>query len=262
MSRGRLIVIAFVLAAAPVLAAGPSRLALSPSDDLDAIVQKLEPAALAGHVPDVLDVRLACLRLLAASPAPSRVPLIRYTIAYAAWRVAFSPAINPKDVSTLLDDAVVQLNTAIALDPKFAEGFGLLSAIDGAKIALAPELGMSLGPESSAILGKASSLEPANPRVLVFRAQGLFSTPPEFGGSVKDAEAGLRRALQAFEQEPASKPWPNWGRFDAHAWLGRTLASRRDNAGARAEYEKALAIAPDSAWVKLTLLPQVKGPAW
>jgi tetratricopeptide (TPR) repeat protein len=112
------------------------------------------------------------------------------------------------------------------------------------------------------VLGKALGIEPNNPRLLVFRGQSLLNTPPEYGGSIKDAEAALRRALEAFDAEAAAKPWPNWGRFDAHAWLGQALAARHDNAGARAEYAKALTIAPDSAWVKYSLLPQVKGQAW
>ena len=168
------------------------------------------------------------------------MPLIRYTIAYAAWRVAFSPSVSAKDQTTLLEDAGVQLQDAIKGDARFAEAMGLLSAVDGAKIAHTPELGMTLGPESSAILSRGLGLEPNNPRLLVLRGQGLYNTPPEYGGSIKDAEAALRHALQVFEQEPATKPWPNWGRFDAHAWLGQALASRNDNAGARAEYEKAL----------------------
>jgi cytochrome c-type biogenesis protein CcmH/NrfG len=40
--------------------------------------------------------------------------------------------------------------------------------------------------------------------------------------------------------------------------LGQTLADRRDNAGARAAYDAALKIAPNSAYVKLVLLPSVK----
>ena len=262
MSRRLSLLITLALAVTPMLAAPIARPSASTADDLDAIVQKLEPAAVADRVMDILDARLACLRLLSGSPSPDRVPLIRYTIAYAAWRVAFSPAVSPKDQTMLLDDAAVQLEEAIKNKARFAEAMGLLGAVDGAKIAHAPELGMTLGPESSAILSRALGLEPGNPRLLVFKGEALFHTPPEYGGSIKDAETALRHALQLFDQEPATKAWPNWGRFDAHAWLGQALASRNDKAGARAEYEKALAIAPDSAWVKYSLLPQVKGSEW
>lgn len=261
MNRRLLSIAVFALGAAGVVAAAPANMPQA-ADDFDAIVQKLEPAAVDGRVMDILDARLACLRLLSTSPALGNAPLIRYTVAYAAWRVAFSPSVSPKDQTMLLDDAAVQLQEATKADGRFAEAMGLLSAVDGAKIAHAPELGMTLGPESSLVLSHALGIEPNNPRLLVFKGQALFNTPPEYGGNIKDAEAALRHALQAFDQEPATKTWPNWGRFDAHAWLGQALASRNDKAGARAEYEKALAIAPDSAWVKYSLLPQVKGSAW
>ena len=56
-------------------------------------------------------------------------------------------------------------------------------------------------------------------------------------------------------REPAGRPWPNWGRFDAHAWLGQALGARGDKAAARAEYDAALAIWPGSHWVKNVLIP-------
>ena len=76
-----------------------------------------------------------------------------------------------------------------------------------------------------------------------------------FGGSEKDAEDLLRKAIARFGTEPENKPFPNWGRFDAHAWLGQVLAKRGDKQGARAEYARALEIAPQSGWVKYVLLP-------
>ena len=85
-----------------------------------------------------------------------------------------------------------------------------------------------------------------------------LQTPAGFGGSREKAERLLRRSLEEFSREPVTKTWPNWGRFDAHAWLGQALARRGDKPGARAEYEKALAIAPESAWVRFSLLPGVK----
>ena len=216
MSRRLSFLVAFALAVAPLFAVAPPNVPTHGADDLDAIAQKLEPAAVAGRVMEILDARLACLRLLSATPPPDRVPMIRYTIAYAAWRAGFSPTLSAKDQTMLLDDAAVQLQEALKANARFAEAMGLLGAVDGAKIAHTPELGMTLGPESSAILGQALGLEPNNPRLLVMRGEALFNTPPEYGGSIKDAEAALRRALQAFDQEPATKPWPNWEIGRAH----------------------------------------------
>jgi tetratricopeptide (TPR) repeat protein len=108
------------------------------------------------------------------------------------------------------------------------------------------------------MLDRAVRLGPANPRALLISGQSALNTPPEYGGSAARAEGLFRAALKGFDAQPANAPWQNWGRFDAHAWLGQALAARGDKAGARAEYEKALAIAPDSGWVRFSLLPAVK----
>jgi Flp pilus assembly protein TadD len=94
------------------------------------------------------------------------------------------------------------------------------------------------------------SIDGANPRFLMMQATSLLHTPAEYGGDPKQAEAVFRQALKAFDKEPTGKPWPNWGRFDTHVWLGQALAGRGDAEGARAEYKAALALAPDSSRVK------------
>src|SRR5262249_9505791 len=100
------------------------------------------------------------------------------------------------------------------------------------------------------------SLEPDNPRLLIIQGSGLFRRPVEYGGDPARAEALFQRAVKAVE---SSKPaaWPDWGRFHAHVCLGHALARPRDAAGARGEYDKALAIARASSWVKDVLIPAV-----
>jgi tetratricopeptide (TPR) repeat protein len=244
-----------VVAALPLLAR--AAVVSGQADDWTSLTSTLEKAALAGTMPVVKDQRVAALRELAKAPTGGRAPLIRYTIAYADWRMAFAPTIPAQEQSDFVADGVEHLGAAIAAQPDFADAMGLLAALEGAQIAKNPDLGMTLGPEFSALLGRALRLEPANPRLLVIQGQSLFHTPVEYGGSPKEAEVCFRRALDAFAKEPASRTWPNWGRFDAHAWLGQMLAARGDKAGARSEYAAALEIAPDSRWVRDTLLPQV-----
>jgi hypothetical protein len=86
---------------------------------------------------------------------------------------------------------------------------------------------------------------------------GLFHTPEEYGGGAAAAEPLLRRSVQSFAAEPQQRPWPNWGRYDAHVWLGEVLEKigRRD--AARGEYEEALKLAPQSAYVRVILLPRL-----
>jgi tetratricopeptide (TPR) repeat protein len=241
---------------APLLLARPV-VATGQADDWTSLTSTLERAALAGTMPVVKAQRVAALRELAKAPTGGHAPLIRYTIAYADWRMAFAPTIPVPEQADFVADGVQQLGLALAATPDFAEAIGLLAALDGVQIAKNPDLGMTLGPGFFALLGRALGLEPANPRLLVIQGQSLFHTPVEYGGSPKEAEVCFRRALDGFAKEPTSKTWPNWGRFDAHAWLGQMLAARGDKTGAKAEYEAALQIAPDSSWVRYTLLPQV-----
>jgi tetratricopeptide (TPR) repeat protein len=251
----------FRIAAAALLVASPAstkRAAAQTTTDFPGIVSRLEAAVLADDASGIKEGRLACLRLLAASPAPDRVSMLRYTIAYADWRLGFAPSVPPKEQSDLLVDAQTQLEALTTADPRNAEALGLLASVYGAQIAHNPDLGMTLGPLSGQVLGRALALEANNPRLLLMQGETQFHTPPEYGGSIRQAEGTLRKALEQFDKEPATKAWPNWGRFDAHVWLGQALADRKDNAGARAEYERALKIAPNSMWVKSVLLPAVK----
>lgn len=228
------------------------------STPLAELVARLETASINGKDAAIQAERLNALKMIAGAPSAADTPLVRYTVAYAAWRLAFAPTLQPAEQIALLEDADVQLTTILNSSPNDVEAMALWAAVDGVRIAHNPDLGMTLGMRSDQTIDRAVRLAPANPRVLFVSGQSLFETPPEYGGSAASAETRLRAALAAFAKEPAGKPWPNWGRFDAHAWLGQVRAKRGDKAGARAEYEAALAIAPDSAWVRLTLLPQVK----
>lgn len=232
-----------------------------PAADFAALTARLEKAALNDDTQGVKDARIACMRMLAAAPTGAKAPpvgpntaMMRYTIAYAGWRLAFSPALQAAEQSALLADAEEQLGQAVKLDASFAEAHGLLSSVYGAQIAKNPDLGMTLGMAAGESLGRAMSLDANSPRLVMLQALNLLHTPAEYGGDPKQAEALFHRALQMFDKEPAGKPWPTWGRFDTHVWLGQALAGRGDTEGARAEYKAALAIAPDSARVKSALL--------
>ena len=230
----------------------------NPQDDVAAVISRLEAAALADKTEVVKAERLNALRMIAATNDPHKVATLRYTVAYAALRIAFAPKLQASEQMAMLQDAEVQLETLLQSHRDDVEALALLAAVTGARIGHSPELGMTLGMKSSQLSQRVFQLAPTNPRVLVVTGQGLLHTPPEYGGSVQQAEARFRAAIAEFAKEPATKPWPNWGRFDAHVWLGQVLARRGDKAGARAQYEAALAIAPESGWVRFSLLPQVR----
>jgi len=182
--------------------------------------------------------------------------LALYGAAYAAWRMAFLPGVADAESKALLEGADKDLREVIRMDPKSAEGRALLASVNGYRIR-AGGSAMELGAEAQELLAAAARLEPNNPRVLLEQGINTFHVPAEYGGSAERAEAQLRQSLALFDREPVGRPWPNWGRFDAHVWLGQVLAARGDKDGARAEYDQALKLVPDSGYVKYKLLPML-----
>jgi len=230
--------------------------AQSPPPEWTALTAKLSQASDAANLVDLRAARAAALRFAVAPAAGVRPALAHYTLAYADYRLSLHPQVAGAEQQDLADEAEQHLRDAVRLDDRFADACGLLSAVLGAKIARAAsvEAKMALGPESSAAMQRGLSLEPDNPRLLLIEGIALLRRPAEYGGDPKGAEARFRRAAEALDAAKDA-PWPNWGRFDAHVWLGQALALRGDLKAARAEYTTALAIAPASSWVKDSLLP-------
>jgi tetratricopeptide (TPR) repeat protein len=226
------------------------------ADDWAALTARLERAVAQSAAADLRAVHAELLRRLGSPMDAAREGALRYGAAYAAWRLSTIPAVSKDERGDLLEGAVSQLQQAVKRDPKDAESYALLGSVYGLQIAESPVTGgMRLGPRASAALDRAASLAPTNPRVLLLQGVSAFNTPAMFGGGTGKAETLLRRSLERFAGEPATKAWPAWGRFDAHVWLGQTLAERGQRAAAKAEYDKALAITPGSGWVKYVLLP-------
>jgi tetratricopeptide (TPR) repeat protein len=176
--------------------------------------------------------------------------------AFANSRLAFLPGVTDAETNAALTRAEHLLQTAVTADNKYAEAYALLGAVRGSMIR-AGGSAMELGPAAHEALDRALSLAPENPRVLLQAGVNTMHTPAEYGGGMDRAEALLRRSLAAFDREPPGRPWPNWGRFDAHVWLGQMIAAQGDKAGARLEYDAALKLVPDSPWVKYKLLPML-----
>ena len=216
---------------------------------------RLDRAALAGSSKELRAVRADLLRRLTQPAERAQEPMFRHAVAYVGWRMAPLPDVPEQEQTGALEEAVTHLLAVVKNDPKNAEAQALLGSVYGWQIGQSPTKGMLLGARASGALDRAAEAAPDNPRVVLLQGVSAFNTPAMFGGGLAKAERFLRRSLERFAQEPADKPWPNWGRFDAHVWLGQALAKKGDRAGARAEYDSALAIAPDSGWVRYVLVP-------
>ena len=219
---------------------------------------RLEKAALDGTTKELRAIRAELVRRVAAPAADG--PLLRYTVAYTSYRMVNLPDVPDNERTELLNDAVVQLQQVVKGNPKDAEAHALLGSVYGLQIAQSPIVrGMTLGPRASGALDRAAEIAGGNPRVVLLQGVAAFNTPAMFGGGTDKAEQLLRRSLERFNAEPADKAWPNWGRFDAHVWLGQALLEKGDKAGARAEYDKARALAPNSGWLRYVLIPALDG---
>ena len=84
----------FVAAVLAMPAAAGAQSASQPAD-LAALTSRLEKAAINEDLQGVKDARAAVMKLLEAAPASPGAPILRYTVAYAGWRLSFSPAPRP-----------------------------------------------------------------------------------------------------------------------------------------------------------------------
>ena len=220
------------------------------------LMARLEPAVVRGQSAELRRIRADLLKRVPTASASA--DLVQYAIAYIDWRMATLPDVLEREQVDLLGDGVSRMQGIVKNDGKNAEAHALLGGLYGLQISKAPMKGMILGPRANGALDRAAREAPANPRVVLMQGISAFNTPAMFGGGTDKAERLLRRSIELFASEPEGKEWPNWGRFDAHAWLGQTLVSKGDRAGARAEYDKALAIAPESAWLRYVLVPALE----
>lgn len=72
---------------------------------------------------------------------------------------------------------------------------------------------MTYGQESSQDLKKSISLDSTNPRPVLLQAEGLFYTPPAFGGGKDVARPLFDKAAKLFAAfKPATELSPDWGK--------------------------------------------------
>ena len=246
-----------------VLAAGIASGAEQPpfQQEWPALVERIERAQIAGDVQALMDARTDCRQWLEGALTDRQRARVRYAIAYANWRLLNpSLALDDDARDELGDEAVELLGENIEADEGDIESHALLGGVWGVQITSAWR-GMRLGRRAAAAFDDARAHDERHPRFLLLKGIDMFHRPGMFGGGVDRAEPWFRSAVGFFEAQPVDLPWPNWGRADAYAWLGRTLARLGDTAGAREQYMKALDIEADFAWVREVLLVDLdEGP--
>ena len=81
-----------------------------------------------------------------------------------------------------------------------------------------------------------------------------------FGGDLAGGAGSLEKAVELYDK-PSETVLPRWGKAEALAWLGLARQKSGDPAGAKAAWDRALAIEPELSWIKLVLLPSLEKSA-
>ncbi|MDZ7402174.1 MAG: tetratricopeptide repeat protein [candidate division KSB1 bacterium] len=221
--------------------------------------QQLKQAENTWEEADLLQARAYFERLL--SEPSSKAWLVRYYIGLADYRLTsfhFSKQ-NQNQAKPFIDDGIDQLLQCIEAKPDFAEAHSLLSSMYGNKIAVSPFSAMTLGPKAGKEMDKAMALEPHNPRNYLIQAWSAYYTPKMFGGSKEKAKKHFEQAIACFDSFKVADPLlPNWGHEEAYAWLGVVQVKDGEFESAKANFEKALEINPEYAWVNYVLLPDLQ----
>ena len=184
-----------------------------------------------------------------------------YLQAYVSWRLNHALRAKPShdgEIERLLQAARVQLERRLKSNPDDGEAQVLLASVLGELIASDGSRARDMGPRSSALMQKAKASAPNSPRVALLQGIWYLFMPAMYGGGLDRAANELDHAIALFEKEPDTAPWPNWGRADVYAWRGQVALKQGSKADAKAFFERGLAEAPNSAWIRKGLLPAVQ----
>lgn len=199
------------------------------------------------------------LRHATRTAAGQRDAWLHYDLAYALHRRASALIVEKRapDARSMLEEAAAAAQTASALGAG-AHATALEGAVTGQLVGVVGGLSvMRLGPRSFRLLDAAMAALPDDPRVALLNGISRLNAPRAFGGGPAKGETELRRALGLFERDPNQPPLPTWGRVDAHIWLAIALEQLDRPAEARAELQRALALAPGHRWITGELLPRL-----
>lgn len=260
---------AALAAASPVAAAGSAAdgAAPGPADSFCAAIvdgkKLLRRGSELGNESLLLDARA---KFLAAHEVDPRSALALYHAASAEYVLIHvaAPAAGSNAAERFLGTAIAHAEAALALDDSLADAHALLASLYGEKMAGNFMLGPTLGPKADAHLARALEVGGESPRVWIAQGLAHFFAPAMFGGDEREAIRDFERAVKFAEVEAEGGTGdlaPDWGRVEAYAWLGQAHAKAGDEAAAARAYRRALALAPDCAWVKQDLLPAVEPKA-
>jgi len=218
--------------------------------------RQIETAAHQANLNSLDPARLAIDKALVLDPKSSWA---WYYKGYAAYTESILQEVKHDLAAkeSALNEADHALEKSIELE-RTGEALALHVTVLGSLLRVrGPESGAQLGPRMGQELAEARKLSPKSPRVLMVAGVSALFTPPQWGGDLHKAEKLLGEALVEFDQEKTAPPQPSWGRAETQVWLGMTHQKLGEMPKAKSDFEQALLIDPDYAWVKYSLLPSM-----
>jgi tetratricopeptide (TPR) repeat protein len=184
--------------------------------------------------------------------------LAKYYLAYIEYRLyQFKVSGTKVDVDKYYDTAQEICKELLAAKQFEGEAKTLVAALYMMRLASNPMEAIALAPKIYELLDEAEAAPGSNPRALIVKGVMLMNTPPMFGGSVEKAIEAFTKGLAMYEADKKDVK-VTWGYEEMHAWLGQAFEKNNQPDKAKEIYTKALKIAPDFAWVKFNLLPNLE----
>lgn len=82
---------------------------------------------------------------------------------------------------------------------------------------------MTFGAKAEEALKKAEQLDPANPRVVLIKAEDTYFTPEQYGGSKSKGMELFKSALEKYKAfKPKTSLDPNWGQSEAEYFISQS----------------------------------------
>ena len=148
---------------------------------------------------------------------------------------------DKKAAGEAVDKALDADQRCIQLNDKSADAHSLLADLYGRKISLGNAMfaGPKFGPKVKEENAKAMALDDKNPRVWASLGRQYLMTPKMFGGDVAKSIESFQKSL-AFDSS----------RDETRVWLAKSFQKQGDRAKARDAVQHAVALNPDSPWVR------------
>jgi len=148
---------------------------------------------------------------------------------------------DKKSAAAIVDKAIDAVQHSIQLNDKSADAHSLLADLYGRKIGLGNAMfaGPKFGPKVKEENAKAMALDDKNPRVWASLGRQYLMAPKTFGGDVSKAIESLEKSVALNSRQD-----------ETYVWLARAYKKHGDSAKAQGAMQHALALNPESPWVK------------